>query len=204
MALGRLPRAAVYDCMHRNGQGPAQPCRVQAPPPWAAHGRRGCASWDILPPADHGAARPMYISLRYLRQCPAEQLRDYIRHFRQLHERTRGIPEAAVIAAFFQNVRSVGVRDAMTVHWVHTIDDLYHVGYNCTRSLEAGVVPGVDSFYRFGPFFPGSLWALAPSGLPGSSPQQTLPSSAGRLRCPFPPRATTAWSRAARQEFPSS
>lgn len=84
----------------------------------------------------------MYISLRYLRQRPAEQLRDYIRHFHGVHARTRDIPEAAVVAAFFWNIQSVGMHDKMAAQWVHTIIDLYHVTYACAPLLEAGIVPG--------------------------------------------------------------
>lgn len=69
-------------------------------------------------------ARPTYISLWYLKQKPSESLREYIRRCRQVEDKIEGLPTASIITAFYLNVRSARVREAMVARWVHTVADL--------------------------------------------------------------------------------
>lgn len=85
---------------------------------------------------DLAVARPTYISLRYLKQQPGEPLREYIRRFRQVEDGIRGLPAASVITAFYLNVRSARVREAMAARWVHTVAELYALAHECARAKE--------------------------------------------------------------------
>lgn len=115
----------------------------------------GCRQ-DPSPGKGLEVALPMYISLQYLKQQPGEPLQEYIRRFPQVEDKIEGLPTASIITAFYLNVHSARVREAMAACWVHTVVELYALAHKCARAEEASNLRGAGEC-RFAVSRPGHV-----------------------------------------------
>ena len=83
------------------------------------------------------------LDIYHLEQEPGETLRHYVWRFRGVvdHIPPTDLQEISGNAVFHVNVRSVKMRENLSVHVLNTLEELWRMADRCARAEEASILP---------------------------------------------------------------